>query len=49
LTAVPKDERKVKRMTKLAAHEACLRERQTAARPDWMPASVLHREIVERG
>ena len=49
LEAVPKYERKVKRATKLAAYENYLRERQTAARPNWIPASVLHREIVERG
>ena len=49
LKAVPKYERKVKRPSKLAAHEGYLRERQAAARPDWIPASVLHREIVERG
>lgn len=49
LEAVPKYERKVKRTTKLAAHESYLRERQTAAQPNWIPASVLHREIVERG
>ena len=48
LEAVPKYERKVKRATKLAAHESYLRERQ-AAQPNWIPASVLHREIVERG
>ena len=48
LQAVPKYERKVKRPTKLAAHESYLRERQ-AAQPNWIPASVLHREIVERG
>ena len=49
LTSVPKYERKVKRPSKLAPHETYLRERQTAARPNWIPASVLHREIVERG
>lgn len=49
LEAVPKYERKVKRTTKLAAHEAYLRERQKAAQPNWIPASVLHRELVERG
>ena len=49
LEAVPKYARKVKRPTKVAAHEFYLRERQTAARPNWIPASVLHREIVERG
>ena len=49
LEAVPKYARKVKRPTKMAAHEVYLRERQTAARPNWIPASVLHREIVEPG
>ena len=49
LEAVPKYERKVKRTTKLATHEGYLRERQTAAQPNWIPASVLHREIVARG
>lgn len=49
LEAVPKYERKVKRPTKLAAHEPYLRDRQTAAQPNWIPASVLYREIVERG
>ncbi len=49
LEAVPKYERKVKRATKLAAHEGYLRERQTAARPNSIPASVLYCEIVERG
>ena len=49
LTSVPKYERKVKRPTKLAPYEGYLRERQTAAQPNWIPASVLYREIVERG
>lgn len=49
LEAVPKYERKVKRTTKLAAHKGYLRERQAAAQPNWILASVLHREIVERG
>jgi transposase len=49
LKTVPKYERKVKRPTKLAPYEAHLRERQTAAQPSWIPASVLHSEIVERG
>lgn len=44
-----KYERRVKPATKLAAFEAYLRERQQAARPMWIPASVLLREIVERG
>lgn len=49
LKAVPKYERKVKRETKLGAHEAYLRERQTAAQPHWIPATVLYREIAARG
>ncbi|MBP1208358.1 transposase [Duganella sp. 1411] len=49
LEAVPKYERKIKRVSKLAPYEHYLRERQTAAQPNWIPASVLHREIVERG
>ena len=49
LKAMPKYERKARRQTKVAAHEAYLRECQTAARPDWIPASVLRREIVEQG
>jgi transposase len=49
LKAVPIYERKVKRPTKLAPYKAYLRERQTAAQPNWIPASVLHSEIVERG
>ena len=46
LKAVPKYERKAKRPSKLAPYEAYLRERQTAAQPNWIPASVLHREIT---
>ena len=49
LTSAPKYERKVKRPTKLAPYEGYLRERQTAAQPNWIPASVLYREIAERG
>jgi transposase len=49
LKAVPKYERKVKRETKLGAHEAYLRQRQAAAQPNWIPSTVLYREIVERG
>ena len=48
LETAPKCERKVKRKTKLGEHEAYLRERQSAARPGWIPATVLHREIVAR-
>ena len=49
LADAPTYERKVRRPTKLALYETYLRERQTAAQPNWIPASVLHREIVERG
>lgn len=45
----PRYERQVKRPTKLAPFEAYLRERQSAAHPHWIPATVLMREIVARG
>lgn len=45
----PKYERKVKRPTKLGPYEAYLRERQAAAAPERIPATVLLREITERG
>lgn len=46
---VPKYERKVRRQTKLGPHEAYLRARQEAASPERIPATVLLREIAERG
>jgi transposase len=46
---IPRYERKVKRPGKLAGFESYLRERQAAAHPNWIPASVLYREIVEQG
>ena len=46
---MPKYVRKVKRPTKLGAYEAYLRARQESARPLWIPATVLLREIAERG
>jgi transposase len=46
---LPRYERKVKRVTKLAPFETCLRERQAAAHPNWIPATVLMREIVALG
>jgi transposase len=49
LEAVPKYERKVKRQTKLGQFEDYLRERQKAAQPDSIPATVLYREIVALG
>lgn len=45
----PTYERQKKRPSKIAAHVDYLRERQAAAHPDWIPATVLYREIVERG
>jgi transposase len=45
----PKYERKIKRETKLGPHEAYLRARYAAAHPDRIPATVLLREIAERG
>lgn len=46
---LPRYERKAKRPSKLAPYEIYLRERQAAAHPEWIPASVLYREIVARG
>lgn len=46
---LPRYERKVKRVTKLAPFETYLQERQAAAHPNWIPASVLMREIVALG
>lgn len=45
----PKYERKVERATKLAPYQEYVRQRQEAAHPNWIPATVLHREIAERG
>lgn len=41
--------RKVLRPTKLAPYDAYLRARQESAKPLWIPATVLMREIAERG
>lgn len=49
LESLPKYERKVKHITKLAPFEEYLRERQQAAAPHWIPATVLYAEIVARG
>jgi transposase len=46
---LPRYERKVERPTKLAAFEAYLRERQSSAYPNWIPATVLMGEIVAQG
>ena len=46
---LPRYERKVQRVTKLAPFEAYLREGPAAAHPHWIPASVLMREIVAQG
>lgn len=45
----PKYERQKKRVTKLAPYETYLRERQAAAHPLWIPATVLQREIAALG
>jgi transposase len=45
----PKYERQKQRVSKLSAYETYLRERQAAAHPDWIPATVLHREIAAQG
>jgi transposase len=45
----PKYDRQKKRPSKLSPFEAYLRERQTAAHPLWIPATVLYREIAAQG
>lgn len=45
----PKYARRVKRESKLGPHESYLRARQESAKPCWIPATVLYREIVARG
>ena len=48
-TGVPTYVRRVLRPTKLAPYEGYLRARQESAKPLWIPATVLMREIAERG
>jgi transposase len=45
----PKYERRKQRIAKLTPYETYLRERQAAAHPLWIPASVLYREIADQG
>ena len=45
----PKYERQKRRISKLSPYETYLWERQAAAHPLWIPASVLHREIAAQG
>jgi transposase len=45
----PKYERRKRRVSKLSPYEGYLRERQAAAHPQWIPATVLHREIAAQG
>lgn len=47
--SAPKYERKAARPAKLEPYKAYLRQRQAAAQPDWIPATVLQREIAEQG
>jgi transposase len=46
---LPRYERKKLRSTKLSPFEVYLQERQAAARPAWIPATVLYREIAALG
>lgn len=46
---LPRYQRHKLRVTKLSPFEAYLRERQAAAHPAWIPATVLLREIVALG
>lgn len=45
----PKYERQKQRLAKVTPYETYLRERQAAAQPLWIPATVLHREISAQG
>lgn len=45
----PRYQRQKKRATKLSAHEAYLGDRQASAQPQWIPATVLFREISALG
>ena len=45
----PRYQRNKLRVTKLSAFEDYLRERQAAAHPAWIPATVLQREIAAQG
>ena len=47
--ALPKYQRNTLRVTLLSPFNDYLRERQAAAHPAWIPATVLLREIVARG
>ncbi len=47
--ALPNYQRNKLRTTKLSPFHEYLRERQTAAHPEWIPATVLLREIAARG
>lgn len=45
----PRYRRRAARPTKVDPFKAYLLQRLEAAKPDWIPAAVLHREIVELG
>jgi transposase len=45
----PERLQRTRRASKLSAFESYLRDRQAAAHPLWIPATVLFREIVQRG
>ncbi|WNV06257.1 IS21 family transposase [Candidatus Methylospira mobilis] len=47
--SLPRYELKKQRPTKLSPFEAYLQERQAAAQPAWIPATVLYREIAALG
>jgi transposase len=49
LAQMPTYERQSGRVAKLAQYESYLRDRQAAAKPSWIPATVLYREITEKG
>jgi len=46
--SMPKYERQKQRIAKLSVYEPYLRERQAAAQPLWIPATVLHRKDTSK-
>jgi transposase len=42
-------ERQIKKPTKLSAYESYIRERLSAVSPEWIPATVMYRELLSKG
>lgn len=48
-SATPRYTRRVKKLTKLDPYKLYIQERIRSAAPEWIPAAVLYREIIELG